>query len=1155
MRQKYVSILIFYFCFFLISKSFGQTITLRKFNFPAKDCIILRDSFIIEPQSIKITSLKSPFNVIQEYTFIDSILFLHQTPLDSFSLSYRVIPIYTSYTFSLFDTTMSKDYKTPDYALPDYYKRKNKNDDWWDSKSLNYSGNFSRGLSIGNAQSLVFNSNLNLQIQGDLGDGIKLTAAISDNQIPIQAEGNTRQLNEFDKLYIQLEKNKTKLLAGDYELLKPNAYFQNYFKKNKGISISHEQKFTKWNSVHKASAAISKGKSNRMNIIGQNGNQGPYRLSGKDGENFIIILSGSEKIWWDGNLLERGEDADYTIDYNLAELRFTTRRLVSNVARIIIEFEYADQNYTRSLFVYNTELSKGPLSFYLNTYREQDSKKPAIQNDLDSLDKIKLAEGGDNSAKFFRSGARVAGSEFSKNRVYYSMKDTFQIIQNQKIPIQIFQYNALADSSDYSLGFSELGTNKGSYILKLSNANGRVYEWVADDPNTGEKRGKYEPLVPIIPPTSFNMISLGAKWEGKAKDLLHFELTTSHLDKNRLSNIDDQDNNGFALKIEAQSKIFKPFSSKHEAIIHSNYEWTDNQFRYLQPFRNTEFNRDWNISTSDPTNDHYAILNIENKIGKKIKLNLNNSLLSRSRLFNGIRNGVMTSYSDSLSFLQIKFDILNSSDSTEKTIFARPNLSLERKISKHWKSKLILAHEQNSRRHIATDTLRKSSFSFDILESNIENNISDRSRLKFNYQYRLDRSPEKANFENYSRSHEFGANYQTTVNKSGSFEFQMSSRVFTVLNSDSDSLNKNTLLGFIDHQIGLLHNSIKLKNNYQISSGLEPRLEFIFEELRPGQGDYIYRDFNGDGIRQNQEFILAPDVDSAQFIRIQLFNSDYYQVYEASWNNFFSIDLSQIKSIKNSFLKKISLDHILRLQSKQNENTAFIDRINPFYFLKKNNSAISYINNTSQNLYFNRANPIYDIQIGAINSSSRLLYTSGNDDRKNQEYSLRSRSTFYKQWDVIFNCKQKQESHLSEYYELQNYLIKSIEYEPEIVYRYSLDIRFKVGAQYKIANEKLRSFERAEITEIFQESLFAFHKKFSIRNNIKYIKIGFDGKPGTALEFSMLEGYKDGNNFSWELNFDYRMNKLIQLGLSYSGRKSANSEPFHTGRATMRAIF
>ena len=141
-----------------------------------------------------------------------------------------------------------------------------------------------------------------------------------------------------------------------------------------------------------------------------------------------------------------------------------------------------------------------------------------------------------------------------------------------------------------------------------------------------------------------------------------------------------------------------------------------------------------------------------------------------------------------------------------------------------------------------------------------------------------------------------------------------------------------------------------------------------------------------------------------------------------------------------------------------------------------------------------------------------IIKNKRKEEKKKPKNHPKKKIYFYKQWDVIFNCKQKQESHLSEYYELQNYLIKSIEYEPESVYRYSSDIRFKVGAQYKIANEKLRSFERAEITEIFQESLFAFHKKFSIRNNIKYIKIGFDGKPGTALEFSMLEGYKDGNN-------------------------------------------
>ena len=97
---------------------------------------------------------------------------------DSLKLIYRVIPIRYQYSFSLFDTNIITQYKIPDFALPDYYKKKKSKEEWWDAKSIAYSGTFSRGLSVGNAQSLVLNSNLNLQIQGDLGDGIKLTAAI-----------------------------------------------------------------------------------------------------------------------------------------------------------------------------------------------------------------------------------------------------------------------------------------------------------------------------------------------------------------------------------------------------------------------------------------------------------------------------------------------------------------------------------------------------------------------------------------------------------------------------------------------------------------------------------------------------------------------------------------------------------------------------------------------------------------------------------------------------------------------------------------------------------------------------------------------------------------------------------------------------------------
>src|SRR5690606_9767041 len=212
---------------------------------------------------------------------------------------------------------------------------------------LQTTGSISRGVTIGNNQNSVLNSELDLQITGKLSDKVSLRASIQDANIPLQESGYSQRLDEFDQVFVELFSDTWRVRAGDIDLQNTDSYFAGFSKRVQGlmVDVDLDSETTKTNLF--VAGALVRGQFTTSQFRAQEGNQGPYKLRGPNNELYVLVVSGSETVYVNGILLKRGENNDYVIEYNAGEITLTPLLPITSEMRINIEYQCSDRNYTR----------------------------------------------------------------------------------------------------------------------------------------------------------------------------------------------------------------------------------------------------------------------------------------------------------------------------------------------------------------------------------------------------------------------------------------------------------------------------------------------------------------------------------------------------------------------------------------------------------------------------------------------------------------------------------------------------------------------------------------------------------------------------------------------------------------------------------------
>ncbi len=1096
-------------------------------------------------------------DMTRHFSLNDSLLMLSDKSLTldtaKYTLYYRIVQGRFFEPYYRLDTSMILPQWSPDLSIDNLkgvetglLLAKNK---------IDYRGAFTRGISIGNNQDLTLNSGFNLQLAGDLGDDIHISGAMTDSHIPIQPEGNTQQLQEFDKVFIVLSNKNSSLTAGDLEINRPNSYFINYYKKLQGVQISNSISLRGQDTLRtRGGIAITKGKFNRITLAVSEGNQGPYRLPGAEGEQFVVVLSGSERVYADGVLLTRGYDGDYTIDYNSGEITFMPRLIITRDIRIIIEYEYSNQQYLRSVVNAAIDYNKPGWQFSLNAYSEQDGKNSNRSRELSADDKRLLASLGDSINNTLVNSLRTIDPGADLSIVSYSLIDTTVDGKSYKIlsfPWRFGTSRLIAD-------FTE--TNQGNYIRLNDGVNGRVYQWVAPDPVTGQARGKYEPLTKLIPPNQQQMFSGKAVCTPDTLSGVSGEIALSNKDLNRFSSIGNADNQGLGVYFSAfRNKINILKSAKWQMDSRVNYEMIQPTFTYINPYRSIEFQRDWNLPLNLEEGQQLFRASLNQYFGNKFNLDYSFSYLGSGNQFNGNKNEINSRLSLKNTEFKAYASLLNTNTTIEETHFLRPGASFSRAFPAWADMKLILSWEaeRNLRNNKQVDTLLNLSHDFSIYKAALQNTFKKKLKTELFWQIRKDKLPVKSDLLDAYISRDIGMKINLL---SGNNNLNLNATWHSLdLKNDqfkSKITSKNTYIGQAEYLFAWFKKRMSGNTFFEVSSGQEKKFEWNFVRVQPGQGTYTWEDFNHDSIQQINEFVIAPFPDQAVYTRVTILSNDFISTLNTSFSQSFKWDPKPVDNNDNwfkSFFNKFGAQAFYRLERKIYDKPVK-GYWNPIYTEIPDSALVSLIQSQRHSLFYNRGDAIWEIQLQFSKNDSKNILASGYEKRGTEDLTLDTRVNITPQISAFLTTSQRNKRSNSEMFASNDYLIKGREVKPQISWMILDKLRLTSGYKWLVQKNTLGP-ERAVSNNLFltteynKSTLSSFNFTFTYVNNL------LQNTNNTAIEFALLEGLKNGKNFLWSLNYNQNLKSNIQLSFGYDGRKSGDFKTIHTGRASVKAIF
>ena len=757
-----------------------------------------------------------------------------------------------------------------------------------------------------------------------------------------------------------------------------------------------------------------------------------------------------------------------------------------------------------------------------------------------------LSNAGDDTALMIAPSATPEA--YNENRILYK--------KSTENGVDFFEFSNNPDDELFLVKFTAVGSQQGNYKIRSSNAISNIYEYVA--PISGVKQGDFEPIVQLVAPVKLQVAVVNGAFKPNEKTAVEFEFATSKNDLNLYSSVDNENDTGVAGQLSIKHQFLKT-AEDWTLDLTSDIDYIQSDFRNMEGLYNPEFNRDWNIEAplgnqiiTDLGDQVFTVTGTQFSHPEKGALKYEFQHLNYNKNYKGNRHVFYSNLNLERFQFYSNSSLLETDDIHSNSFFYRSDNRLKYSYNKGW-SGVEFSTEHNEKKDIELNQLDPISQKFQAYE--VFTGIGDSTKVfvKLGYMHRTNDSLQKNRLTKVNTSNTYYLDSKWIQTQKTNLSLYANYRVFKSTNA-SVPLQKS-INSRLQYSQKLANNGIHWNTLFETNAGRLPRQDFTYVEVEPGQGSFVWFDYNENGIQELEEFEIAQFQDQATYVRVLLPNQVYLRTHQNKLSQ--SLTLNPIQWANLPQASKRFWSHFynqtsLLIDRKDINNSASI-RLNPFHSNAEDQLALQ--SNFRNQLFYNRGKQHYTVSYSYSESKARNTLSFGYVEQQTFSHQLNFLHKIKEQWLLSLQTNLDENFSASENFSSKNFQLKESLLNPKVSYLLDDNKRLDVYYQYQNKKNSIGDMEQLTQEKYGVSFMLTQNQKAAISGEFNYFSNEFSGISNTPVAYQMMEGLQPGTNFTWSLIAQKKLTKFLDLNLNYFGRKSETSRTIHTGTVQLKAYF